>query len=104
MPNEKEFWENVDQEMMSDEEDIPEGLKLKSLKSIRVPRLNDLIKSLDERKRSSDREKGVIPVRKQRIVSESPIKRKIKKKSALIIEAQAPEEPVGVVNNFSDED
>jgi len=80
MPHEKDFWENVDQEMMSDEEDIPEGLKVKSLKSVRVPRLNDLIKRLDERKQSSDRKKGVIPVRKRRIVSESPIKRKIKKK------------------------
>jgi len=106
MPHEKDFWENVDQEMMSDEEDIPEGLKVKSLKSVRVPRLNDLIKRLDERKQSSDRKKGVIPVRKRRIVSESPIKRKIKKKSALIIEAQAPEDHVGVANNdnISDED
>jgi len=93
LPEEREFWKDVTQEIMSDEEDTPTGLKLKSLAPMRIERLNTLIKTLDARKVTADNEKGILPARKCRVVSESPIKRK-KKSLVTLLEEEMKNYPI----------
>ena len=74
-PNERGLWKDVIQEIMSDEEDTEEGLKVKSLASSRSEEINNLIEALDQRKNARDRDKGLAPSRKIRVVSKLPVKR-----------------------------
>ena len=73
------LWADVTQEMMSDEEDIDEGLRVKT-PHWRSDELGALIESLDERhnRRQVDNNRQVL--RKRRVATESPMKRKPSKK------------------------
>lgn len=73
--NERGLWKDVIQEIMSDEEDTEEGLKVKSLVSSRSEEINNLIEALDQRKNARDRDKGLAPSRKISVVSKFPVKR-----------------------------
>ena len=72
-------WADVTQEMMSDEEDVNEGLKVKT-PHWRSDELGALIESLDQRhdRRQMDNNRQVL--RKRRVAAESPMKRKPSKK------------------------
>ena len=72
------MWKDVTQEIMSDEEDTEEGLKVKSLAPSRSKEINNLIEALYQRKNAHDREKSLAPPRKIRVVSKSPVKRQLK--------------------------
>ena len=74
-PNERGLWKDVIQEIMSDEEDTEEGLKVKSLASSRSEEINNLIEAHNQRKNARDRDKGLAPSRKIRVVSKFPVKR-----------------------------
>ena len=76
---EMELWEQVDQELMSDEEDLEEGkLKKKTLANLRCDELNDLTEALDSRYKQANASEDVL--RKKRVASDSPLKRKLSKK------------------------
>ena len=77
-PNAGGLWKDVTQEIMSDEEDTEEGLKIKSLASSRSKQINDLSEALDQRKNAHDHDKGLAPPRKIRLVSKSALKRQFK--------------------------
>ena len=68
-PNERGLSKDVIQEIMSDEEDTEEGLKVKSLVSSRSEEINNLIEALDQRKNARDRDKGLAPSRKISVFS-----------------------------------
>ena len=77
-PSERGLWKDVTQEIMSDEEDTEEGLKVKFLALSRRKEINNLIEALDQRKNALDQDKGLAPPCKIRVVSESPVKRQLK--------------------------
>lgn len=76
---EADLWKDVTQELMSDEEDNGDALKVKS-PQWRCVELSNLIAELDDRhkRRMTDEAKQVL--RKRRLPAESPMKRKPSKK------------------------
>ena len=74
-PSESGLWKDVTQEIMSDEEDTEEGLQAKSLAPSRSKEINNLIEALDQRKNAHDRDNGLAPPRKIRVVSKFTVKR-----------------------------
>ena len=77
-PNGRGLWKDVTQEIISDEEDTEEGLKVKSLALSRSKEINNLIEALDQSKKAHDWDKGLAPPHKIRVVSKSPVKRQLK--------------------------
>ena len=73
------LWQGVTQELMSDEEDQGNTLKVKS-PGWRCAELDELIEELDKRSedKASDESKQVL--KKRRVVAESPMKRRPSKK------------------------
>ena len=53
-PNGRGLWKDVTQEIISDEEDTEEGLKVKSLALSRSKEINNLIEALDQSKKAHD--------------------------------------------------
>lgn len=79
LPAEVSLWSDVTQELMSDEEDNGDILKVKT-PHWRCEELNQLIKSLDERSRSKVQASGRQALKKGRVEAESPMKRLPSKK------------------------
>ena len=69
------LWQDVSQELMSDEEDEGDSLKIKS-PYWRCQQLDDLIATLDKRIAAKNGEDSRQTLRKRRIVAESAMKRK----------------------------
>ena len=77
---ESELWKDVTHELMSDEQDLDDKLKVKS-PTWRTNSLTQLIRKLDER-RDAERLSGAKQgIRLKRVAAESPMKRKTIKKS-----------------------
>ena len=76
-PTERDLWGDVTQEVISDEEDTQERLKVKSLASSGNKEVNNLIEALDQKENGYDRD-GLAPSRKIRVVNKSPVKRHLK--------------------------
>ena len=74
LPEEMALWSDVTQELMSDEEDNGDILKVKT-PHWRCGELNQLIKSLDQRSKSKMEASGRQILKKGRVVAESPMKR-----------------------------
>ena len=73
------LWKDVTHELMSDEEDLDDKLKVKS-PTWRTNSLTQLIRKLDER-RDAERLSGAKQgIRLKRVAAESPMKRKPSKK------------------------
>ena len=77
--DEADLWKDVTQELMSDEEDNGDALKVKS-PHWRCVELSDLIEKLGERHQRRMTEEARQVVRKRRFPAESPMKRKPSKK------------------------
>ena len=77
-PTERDLWDDVTQEVMSNEEDTQERLKVKSLAPSPSKEVNNLVEALDQRKNGHDRDNGLAPSRKIRLVNKSPVKRHLK--------------------------
>jgi len=77
--HEREVWRDVNQELMSDEEDHEDGLKVKT-PIWRDRQVSDLVKILDERLKISMVEQGKNVRKKRRVIAISPMKRKPSKK------------------------
>ena len=77
--SEIDMWKDVTQELMSDEEDNGDALKVKS-PHWRCLELNRLIEKLDQRHQRRMTEEARQVLRKKRIPTESPMKRKPSKK------------------------
>ena len=76
---ESALWFDVTQEMMSDEEDVDDGLKVKT-SHWRSEELGMLIERLDERHSTRQLDNNRQVLRKKRVATESPMKRKPSKK------------------------
>ena len=76
--SEKPLWQDVTQELMSDEEDIPEGFKVKS-PHWRSNELSKIITAIDQRMETAIGVTKKAPAKKRRLPADSPMKRKPKK-------------------------
>ena len=77
MDDEKELWEGVTQELMSDKENVDDTSELKvKTPEWRTSELTNLVRKLDERKSEKARSNVQTPLRKQRIAADTPMKRK----------------------------
>ena len=81
-PEERPLWKDVTQEIMSDEEDVGDSLKVKT-PGWRSEQLTTLIQKLDERHNESLRMASRQPLKKLRVDADSPMKRKPSKAVAV---------------------
>ena len=73
------LWSNVTQEVMSDEEDLGDSLKIKT-PQWRSEEVTRLIRILDERTNAQKIADGKQTLKKTRVLSDSPMKRRPSKK------------------------
>ena len=78
-PDESRLWQGVTQELMSDEEDMGNSLKVKS-PNWRSQELTSLIRQLDARIVERNAMESRQQLRKSRVEAASPMKRKPSKK------------------------
>ena len=71
------MWADITQKLMSDEEDDREGFKVKSPPS-RAPVISVMCKSCDDRAAAELGVRTKAPIKRKRVVSNSPTKRKPK--------------------------
>jgi len=102
--HEREVWRDVNQELMSDEEDHEDGLKVKT-PMWRGRQVSDLVKILDDRLKNSMAEQGKSVTKKRRVIAISPMKRKPSKKvKKHLIEQEIETESESVLESESEGD